>query len=92
MDRKSLEKMLLKDMRANIYASVLSFAVLTSAVMGLLIMNIPYVNIVKYIEILPIGSAVMIIALIVLSSYAIYFFAMKKVTGRKIIELIKSED
>ncbi|EGY76339.1 hypothetical protein HMPREF9129_2163 [Peptoniphilus indolicus ATCC 29427] len=84
-----LEKNLLKDMKKNIIKSVFIATLIANALFGSLLTTIPYISIKKYISIFPFMIIFLIVIIIISFSYIIYYFAMKKITNKSIVELIR---
>ncbi|WP_353096135.1 FtsX-like permease family protein [Tissierella praeacuta] len=85
---KDLEKMFIKNMIKDIITSIISSIVIIIVCIGSLIMTLPYLDIVKYMEMIPYAFIIGMFLIITISSYIIYYFAMKKVTGEDIINIL----
>ena len=85
---KDLEKMFIKNMIKDIITSIISSIVIIIVCIGLLVTTLPYLDIVKYMEMIPYALIIGMFLIITISSYIIYYFAMKKVTGEDIINIL----
>lgn len=85
---KDLERMFIKNMIKDIITSIISSIVIIIVCIGSLIMTLPYLDIVKYMEMIPYALIIGMFLIITISSYIIYYFAMKKVTGEDIINIL----
>lgn len=86
---EDLEKMLKKEIIGSIILSIICSSIVSAGIIGYLISTLPYLNYVKYFNIIRFDIMIPIIVIISLLSYVIYVLAMKKVTDKNIIELIK---
>lgn len=89
MCRADMERMLIKEMLGQMLSSVALSIGISATILGALISTIPYIDLQKYIEMLPRMPLIGLILLISLSSYIIYHRAMKKVMDKELITLIK---
>lgn len=86
---EDLEKMFLLGNIKNIFKSIVMAILLTSIFFGLLLKTIPYMNLKKYMSIFPLRVSFAIICGVSLINYIIYYVAMKKVTSKNIVELVR---
>ncbi|WP_455258670.1 hypothetical protein [Peptoniphilus asaccharolyticus] len=86
---EDLEKIFLLGNIKNIFKSIVMAILLTSIFLGLLLKTIPYMNLKKYMSIFPLRVSFAIICGVSLINYIIYYVAMKKVTSKNIVELVR---
>lgn len=83
--------MMMRNMRFGILKSLLFSVVIIIILIDVFIVNIPYISIKKYIEIYPFMFTFLLISLAFISNYLIYYFAMKSITEKSIIKLVKND-